>query len=108
MPVPATAQAIRAPATPVSCANRRGSEKTPAPTIEPTTIAVRVRSVSLAAGRGGASAWLMVSLVDAVIGQPGKASNMSGVLSRNGGGGVTGGRSPVARAAPGRFRYGCG
>ncbi|GAB3095909.1 hypothetical protein GCM10027054_23180 [Isoptericola nanjingensis] len=30
--------------TPVSCANRRGSENTPAPTIDPTTIAVRVRS----------------------------------------------------------------
>ncbi|CAM5730815.1 hypothetical protein SBADM41S_07479 [Streptomyces badius] len=83
MPVPATAQAIRAPATPVSCANRLGSEKTPAPTIEPTTIAVRVRSDSLAAGRGGASGWLMVSLVDAVIGQSGKASNMPDVLSRN-------------------------
>ncbi|WP_413768147.1 hypothetical protein [Rhodococcus pyridinivorans] len=40
IPVPATAQEIAAPYTPVSLANREGSWKTPAPTIEPTTIAV--------------------------------------------------------------------
>ena len=45
MPVPAIAHAISAPATPVSSAKRLGSEKTPAPTMEPTTIAVSVRSV---------------------------------------------------------------
>ncbi|BFU42010.1 hypothetical protein KRMM14A1004_02470 [Krasilnikovia sp. MM14-A1004] len=49
MPVPAMTQAMSAPMTPVSCANRRGSEKTPAPTIEPTTIAVIVQKVSFAA-----------------------------------------------------------
>jgi hypothetical protein len=38
MPVPAMSQAISAPATPVSWAERRGSENTPAPTIDPTTI----------------------------------------------------------------------
>lgn len=42
MPAPAIAQPIRAPATPVSCPNRRGSENTPAPTMDPTTIAVSV------------------------------------------------------------------
>jgi hypothetical protein len=49
MPVPATTQAISAPATPVSWAKRRGSEKTPAPTIDPTTIPVIVIRVSLCA-----------------------------------------------------------
>ena len=34
MPVPAIAQAISAPRTPVATPNRRGSEKTPAPTID--------------------------------------------------------------------------
>src|SRR3954452_20586336 len=48
MPVPAISQAMIAPSTPVSCAKRRGSEKTPAPTIEPTTIAVMVTKVSFA------------------------------------------------------------
>src|SRR5262249_36342239 len=42
--VPATAQAIRAPYTPVARAKLRGREKTPAPTIDPTTIAVSVVS----------------------------------------------------------------
>ena len=42
MPVPAMVHAISAPKTPVSAPNRRGSKKTPAPTIEPTTIAVSV------------------------------------------------------------------
>ena len=45
IPVPATIQAMIAPATPVAVANRVGSEKTPAPTIDPTTIAVSVGSV---------------------------------------------------------------
>lgn len=48
MPGPATAQAIRAPAAPVSCANLRGREKTPAPAREPTTMVVGVGRVSLA------------------------------------------------------------
>src|SRR5690349_3135347 len=46
MPAPAIDQAIRAPTTPVSCANRRGRENTPAPTIDPTTMAVSVRKLS--------------------------------------------------------------
>lgn len=61
MPVPAMAQAINAPATPVSWANRRGSENTPAPTIEPTTIIVSVVSVSLTAGDAPVVAWSLVS-----------------------------------------------
>jgi hypothetical protein len=48
MPVPATTQAMMAPATPVAVANRAGKKNTPAPTIDPTTIAVRVGSVILA------------------------------------------------------------
>ena len=42
MPAPATAQAISEPRMPVATPNRAGSEKTPAPTMPPTTIAVRV------------------------------------------------------------------
>ncbi|GAA3212068.1 hypothetical protein GCM10010468_31150 [Actinocorallia longicatena] len=42
MPTPAITQAITAPNTPVAWAKFRGSENTPAPTIDPTTIAVRV------------------------------------------------------------------
>ena len=40
MPVPAMSQAMTAPIGPVALANVRGSEKMPAPTIPPTTIAV--------------------------------------------------------------------
>ena len=40
MPVPAMIQAITAPSGPVAPANVRGSEKIPAPTMLPTTIAV--------------------------------------------------------------------
>jgi hypothetical protein len=43
MPPPAIAQAISAPNGPVAAPNRPGSEKVPAPTIEPTTMAVRVK-----------------------------------------------------------------
>lgn len=50
MPVPAIAHAINAPATPVCWANRAGNEKTPAPTIDPTTIPVIVQSVTLRVG----------------------------------------------------------
>jgi hypothetical protein len=46
IPPPATSQAINAPTTPVSWAKRRGSENTPAPTIDPTTIPVIVMRVS--------------------------------------------------------------
>src|SRR5512137_1407044 len=41
MPVPAMIQAITAPIGPVALAKVRGSEKMPAPTMPPTTIAVR-------------------------------------------------------------------
>ena len=40
MPVPAMIHAMTAPSGPVALANVRGSEKMPAPTIPPTTIAV--------------------------------------------------------------------
>ena len=40
MPVPAISHAMTAPSGPVALANVRGSEKMPAPTIPPTTIAV--------------------------------------------------------------------
>src|SRR5262245_34072429 len=46
MPSPAIAQAISAPYTPVWLAKRAGSWNTPAPTIEPTTIAVRAGRLS--------------------------------------------------------------
>src|SRR3954454_22699442 len=55
MPVPATAQAIDEPRMPVATPNRAGSEKTPAPTMEPTTIAVSVGRVSFPVSEGGAS-----------------------------------------------------
>ena len=42
MPVPAIAHAISEPRMPVATPNRAGSEKTPAPTMPPTTIAVSV------------------------------------------------------------------
>ena len=41
MPLPAISQAITAPMGPVAFANVRGSEKIPAPTMPPTTIAVK-------------------------------------------------------------------
>ncbi|GAB2472175.1 hypothetical protein GCM10027063_11120 [Promicromonospora xylanilytica] len=47
--MPAINQEMSAPSTPVSPANRLGSEKTPAPTIEPTTMAVRVATLIVAA-----------------------------------------------------------
>ena len=40
MPVPAMIQAMTAPSGPVALAKVRGSEKMPAPTMPPTTIAV--------------------------------------------------------------------
>jgi hypothetical protein len=49
MPVPAISHATSAPVTPVSWAKRRGSENTPAPTIDPTTIPAIVRKVSFTA-----------------------------------------------------------
>ena len=42
MPPPATSQAAMAPKGPVAAPNRAGSEKIPAPTMDPTTMAVRV------------------------------------------------------------------
>ena len=46
MPVPAIAQAMRAPKGPVAVANRPGRLKMPAPTMEPMTIAVSDESGS--------------------------------------------------------------
>ena len=45
MPAPAIAQAISEPRIPVATPNRAGSENTPAPTMPPMTMAVRVGSV---------------------------------------------------------------
>jgi hypothetical protein len=47
IPAPAMAHAMSAPSTPVSVPNRRGSRKTPDPIIDPTTIAVSVRRLTL-------------------------------------------------------------
>src|SRR5690349_12882530 len=47
IPVPAIAQAIRDPRMPVATPNRAGSENTPAPTMLPTTMPVRVGRVIL-------------------------------------------------------------
>ncbi len=55
MPVPATAQAISEPRMPVATPNRAGSEKTPAPTMPPTTIAVSVGTLIFATALAGAS-----------------------------------------------------
>jgi hypothetical protein len=63
MPVPAMTQAINAPATPVSAAKRRGREKTPAPTMPPTTIIVRVSTPTLAAGASSMGGFVVVSPV---------------------------------------------
>ena len=49
---------MSAPATPVSCANRLGSENTPAPTMEPTTMVVSVGRLSFAVVAG---VWVSVS-----------------------------------------------
>ena len=50
MPAPAIAQAISDPRMPVATPKRAGSEKTPAPTMPPITMAVRVGSVILLDG----------------------------------------------------------
>src|SRR5262245_32434943 len=49
MPPPAMHQAMMAPNGPVARPNVRGSEKIPAPTIEPTTIAVKANRENLSA-----------------------------------------------------------
>src|SRR6516225_10775852 len=63
IPVPAITQAISAPKTPLARAKLRGSEKIPAPTIDPTTIAISVVS-----GNFRTSVGALVSTV--VIRQP--------------------------------------
>ena len=68
MPVPAIAQAISAPNTPVWAPNRAGSENTPAPTIEPTTIIDRVPSETFAV-RSGAPV-VSVAVIGAVLPPP--------------------------------------
>ncbi|GAA2006535.1 hypothetical protein GCM10009739_17130 [Microbacterium ulmi] len=52
IPPPAIAHAISVPATPVLAANWAGSEKTPAPTIDPTTMPESVSRDTVAARRG--------------------------------------------------------
>jgi hypothetical protein len=52
IPVPAITQAISAPKTPVARAKLRGREKTPAPTIDPTTIAISVVSGNVRTSAG--------------------------------------------------------
>ena len=76
MPLPAISQEIRAPSTPVSPANRLGSEKTPAPTIEPTTIAVSVATLIFvtAPAAGAVSTWsLSTTTRRLVLGREGPA-----------------------------------
>src|SRR5699024_1352411 len=55
IPTPDTTHAITAPPTPVAIANRPGSVKTPAPTIEPTTSAVKTGRATLAGSGVGPS-----------------------------------------------------
>jgi hypothetical protein len=52
IPAPAMTQAISAPNPPVARAKLRGSEKTPAPTIDPTTMAVSVVSENFRTSAG--------------------------------------------------------
>lgn len=47
MPAPAIVQAMSAPATPVAVPKRAGRKNTPAPTIEPMTMAVRTGRLTL-------------------------------------------------------------
>lgn len=61
MPVPAITQAISEPRIPVATPKRAGSEKTPAPTMLPTTIAVSVGTLIFAtAPPGAASVWVLM------------------------------------------------
>src|SRR4051812_13950213 len=78
MPVPAITQAMRAPYTPVACAKLRGRENTPAPTMEPTTMAASVISGSFCvagssrttSGRGVGSGRSSNCRADALIALP--------------------------------------
>src|SRR4051812_12251301 len=60
MPAPAIAQAISEPRIPVATPKRAGSEKTPAPTIPPTTIAASVGTLIFATEGAGAAASVCV------------------------------------------------
>src|SRR5215469_2798584 len=69
MPVPAIAQAMRAPKGPVAVAKRPGKLKMPAPTIEPMTMAVREDSgsfPSVADAGGDAGADSVGAVVNAI------------------------------------------
>src|SRR4051794_34268048 len=96
IPAPATAQPISDPRMPVATPNRAGSENTPAPTMPPTTIPVRVgrlifpgavaTEVSAAgpATRGGGIVSTIVSsLRQDVEDQPGDPADQDG--DRDGG-----------------------
>src|SRR5215831_8760353 len=70
MPVPAITQAIRAPNPPVARAKLRGREKTPAPTIDPTTIAISVVSGNFRTSAGASVSTAVTRPPPAVPGPP--------------------------------------
>ena len=87
MPKPAMAHAMSAPKTPVACAKLRGSENTPAPTIEPTTMAIIVSSDSLTVvgGRALRTRWSLAVMpvalpVAAVMVLPPRSSEVARLL----------------------------
>src|SRR6478735_435466 len=70
MPAPATAQAISEPRIPVATPNRAGSEKTPAPTMPPTTSPVSVGTLifpAVTAGDASVGVLMGISLVNLVM-----------------------------------------
>src|SRR5215468_9085045 len=70
IPVPATAHAISAPNTPVARAKFRGSEKTPAPTIDPTTMAISVVSGNFRTSAGAFASTVVTRPPPAAPGPP--------------------------------------
>src|SRR5689334_25189142 len=79
MPVPAIAQAISDPRMPVATPKRAGSENTPAPTMLPTTIAVRVGTLILPGVTTGGSATGAVT-TEAPAGEVGAAGVLPTVV----------------------------
>src|SRR5215467_16122646 len=68
IPAPAITHAIRAPNTPVARAKLRGSENTPAPTIDPTTIAISVVSGNFRTSAGALASTVVIRPPPAVPG----------------------------------------
>ena len=66
MPPPAIVQAISAPNGPVAAPNRPGSEKMPAPTIDPTTMAVKVKRENFSADDAVPFPDTVISAADAI------------------------------------------